>query len=144
VLLIAKPELKGGQDTQIVARRVGELLTDPGLQLACRLALETEGARLDVAAWLEKTPADIRDAIARALMDGRFDRVPDAPRALADLVKRLETGRRERMLEQYKLAMEEAIRQGDEIAKRELFARQMDLIRTKHGVQVPAEAVKTR
>jgi len=123
---------------------VGELLTDPGLQLACRLALETEGARLDVAAWLEKTPADIRDAIARALMDGRFDRVPDAPRALADLVKRLETGRRERMLEQYKLAMEEAIRQGDEIAKRELFARQMDLIRTKHGVQVPAEAVKTR
>jgi hypothetical protein len=48
------------------------------------------------------------------------------------------------MLEQYKLAMEEAIRQGDEIAKRELFARQMDLIRTKHGVQVPAEAVKTR
>ena len=42
---------------------------------------------------------------------------------LADLVKRLETGRRERMLEQYKLAMEEAIRQGDELARRELSTR---------------------
>jgi DNA primase len=143
VLLIARPELMGSPETQQQenVRRVAELLTDPGLQLACRIAVED---KLDVASWLDKTPADIRDAIARALMDGRFDRLPDAPRALAALVNRLETGRRERMLEQYKVAMEEAIRQGDEIAKRELFARQMDLIRTKHGVQVPAEAVKTR
>jgi DNA primase len=150
VLLVAKPELLGGPETtngqgQGDVRRVADLLTDPGLQLACRLALESaQGGRLDVGGWLEKTPADIRDAIARALLDGRFDRLPDAARALAALVNRLETGRRERMLDQYKVAMEEAIRQGDEIAKRELFARQMDLIRTKHGVQVPAEAVKTR
>jgi DNA primase len=153
VLIIAKPELMGGAETQDQTRenvrRVSELLTDPGLQLACRIALQDQeetkaGSKLDVGGWLEKTPADIRDAIARALMDGRFDRVPDAARALADFVKRLEAGRRERMLEQYKIALAEAIRQRDEVAIRELSARQMELIRTKHGVQVPAEAVKTR
>ena len=82
VLMAVKPELRKSPEAQ----RVRDLLTDPGLARMCREALET--GRLEVAAWLDSGPADIRESVSRAIMDGRFDKVFDAARTLRELVRR--------------------------------------------------------
>jgi DNA primase len=141
VLLAARPELVATPE----ARRAGELLTDPSLARLCRSLLETAAgqgqggdarlnARLDVPAWLDAGPGDVRDAVARALMDGRFDAVIDPLRTLKDLVRTLEKGRLDETVEQYKQALKKAQEEGDRAAANAISSRLMELIRNKQGL----------
>jgi DNA primase len=129
VLLVAKPELIPTPE----ARRAGELLTDPSVVRLCRALLETP--HLDVPTWLDSGPTDVREAVARALMDGRFDAVPDAHVALRRLIQALEVGRIERMEEDHKKELAKAQLEGNHEAVRALLARSMELTRIKHGLK---------
>lgn len=132
VLMVAHPALARTPD----AGRAFELLTDPGLRPLCRVALErlqaSDDARLDVSGWLDGGPEDVRDAVSTALMDGRFDQLPDAGRALRSLVARLERGRVEREMKDTKDALERARRSGDEDAVRAISMRHMELIQIRN------------
>jgi DNA primase len=132
VMIVAHPALATTPDAQ----RVQDLLIDEGLRPLCRVALESlrTTERIDIAAWLDAGPPDVREAVSQALMDGRFDQVPDAGRALRSLVARLERGRIEGMIKENVDALERARRSGDEDAVRAISMRQMELIRTKKGL----------
>ena len=141
VLIAAKPEL--GRSPE--ARRVADLLTDPSLRPLCRAALEAlaaPSAHFDVAAWLSNGPADVRDAVSRTLMDGRFDGLADANRTLKTLILRLERARLEAEISLTKTQLEKARQGGDEEAVRALSLRQMELIRTKLGLSESATEKK--
>jgi len=131
-LLAAKPELVSAPE----ARRTAELLTDPELSRLCRALLAEAGqdGRLDVSAWLSSASPGTNRLLTAALLDGRFDSLPDAGLTLRALVKRLERGRIEREIENTKQALVEAQRSGDEQAVRAIAGRQMELIRTKLGL----------
>jgi ABC-type amino acid transport substrate-binding protein len=87
-----------------------------------------------VPAWLDAGPGDVRDAVARALMDGRFDAVIDPLRTLKDLVRTLEKGRLDETVEQYKQALKKAQEEGDRAAANAISSRLMELIRNKQGL----------
>jgi DNA primase len=132
VLIAAHPQLARSAD----ARRIEELLTDPGLRPLCRVALASlaTAERLEIATWLDAGPEDLREAVSSAMMDGRFDQVPDPGVVLRSLVVRLERGRVEREIKDTNDALERARRSGDEDAVRAISMRQMELIRTKLGL----------
>jgi DNA primase len=132
VLIAVHPALARSAD----ARRIEELLTDPGLRPLCRVALSSlqTAERLEMATWLDAGPEDLREAVSSAVMDGRFDQVPDPARVLRSLVVRLERGRVEREIKDTNDALERARRNGDEDAVRAISMRQMELIRTKLGL----------
>jgi DNA primase len=132
VLLVTHPALARTPD----AGRLQELLTDVGLRPLCRSAVEglKTSEQLDVAAWLDGGPEDLRETVSASLMDGRYDHVPDAPRALRSLIVRLEHGRIGREMKENNDALERARRNGDEAAVRAISMRQMELIRTQQGL----------
>ena len=132
VLIAVHPELARSPD----ARRIEELLTDPGLRPLCRVALASleKAERLEIATWLDAGPEELREAVSSAVMDGRFDHVPNAGLVLRSLVVRLERGRVEREIKDTNDALERARRSGDEDAVRAISMRQMELIRTKLGL----------
>jgi DNA primase len=141
VLIAAKPELRASPE----ARRVADLLTDPGLRPLCRAALEAlsvSPGHFDVAAWLSNGPADVRDAVSRTLMDGRFDGLVDAARTLKTMILRLERARLEAEIALTKTQLEKARQGGDDDAVRAMSLRQMDLIRTKLGLSESATEKK--
>jgi DNA primase len=135
-LLVSKPELA----RLPAARRVEELLTDPGLRPMARTALaqlapdgKTDG-RLDMAAWLDSGAADVREAVSAALMDGRFEGLRDDERTLQSLILRLERARLEAEIAATKTALEKARQSGDEAAVRAMSLREIELIRSKLGL----------
>ena len=79
-------------------------------------------------------PADVREAVSRALMDGRFERVPEPARALKELIRTLEKSRLVQMEREYQRALEQAKQQGDQEALRALMARSVELARIKQGL----------
>jgi DNA primase len=128
VVIVAHPALA----RQPEARRVEDLLTDPGLRPLCRAAIEAlqvPDSTLDIAIWLDAGPEDVREAVSSAVMDGRFDQVFDAPNTLRSLVARLERGRLEREIEHNNLALQRARQSGDEEAAKAISMRQMELLR---------------
>jgi DNA primase len=132
VLLVSKPELA----RLPAARRVEELLIDPGLRSMARTALEqlAGGGHLDMAAWLDSGPEDVREAVSAALMDGRFEGLRDDERTLRSLVLRLERARLEAQIAATKDDLEKARQNGDEAAVRAISQREIELIRTKLGL----------
>jgi hypothetical protein len=112
---------------------VGDLLVDPGLRLLCRVALEAleKDGRIDVPVWLESAPADIRDAVAAAVMGGAYEKVPDFERFLAMLVASLELARVEAEFTQMTSELEKARDRGDDAAVRALPMRLVELKRRK-------------
>ncbi|HEY0708253.1 MAG TPA: DNA primase [Polyangia bacterium] len=128
VVIVVHPALA----RQPEARRVEELLTDPGLRPLCRAAIEAlqlPDSTLDIANWLDAGPEEVREAVSSAVMDGRFDQVFDAAGTLRSLVARLERGRLEREIEQNNLALQRARQSGDEDAAKAISIRQMELLR---------------
>jgi DNA primase len=132
VLIAVHPALARSAD----ARRIEEMLTDPGLRPLCRVALESlqTADRLDMPTWLDAGPEDLREAVSSAVMDGRFDKVPDPARVLRSLVVRLERGRLEREIKENYNALERARQSGDEDAVSAISMRQVELFRIKQGL----------
>ncbi len=135
-LLVCKPDLARLPG----ARRVEELLTDPGLRPMARTALEqlqlstTTGGHFDVAAWLDGGASDVREAVSAALMDGRFEGLRNDEKTLRSLILRLERARLEEEIVATKSALEKARQSGDEAAVRAMSQREIELIRTKLGL----------
>jgi DNA primase len=138
VLLVSRPDLARMPE----ARRALDLLTDPGLRVLYRAALERleGGGRLDVPAWLDEGPAEVRPTVAAAMMDDRYEGFEGADRALRSLVQRLERARIEAEIAQTKIELERARKSGDESAVRAISLREIELIRTKLGLSRSPEA----
>lgn len=132
VLLVAHPELASLPE----ARRVLDLLVDPGISHIYRIALEAllRGERVDVPAWLDAGPADVRAAVGNALMQGGYQAADGADRALRALVARLELSRVAAEIEQMKAERHKALEVGDSEKARALSKRELELIRTKEGL----------
>jgi DNA primase len=134
VLLVTHPELAALPEAQ----RVLDLLVDPGVRQIYRTALEAvrRGERVDVPAWLDAGPGEIRQAVSSALMHGGYEGVaagaPD--RALRALVARLELSRVAAEIQEMKSARHQALERGDAEAAREISKRELELIRTKEGL----------
>jgi DNA primase len=132
VLLVTHPELAARAEAQ----RVLELLVDPGMRQIYRIALEAlrRGERVDVPAWLDAGPAEVREAVSNALMQGGYEGAEGADRALRALVSRLELSRVAAEIQEMKTARHQALERGDAEAAKEISKRELELIRTKVGL----------
>jgi DNA primase len=136
-LLAAYPELARLPRTT----RSGDLLIDPALRQLFRLAMEAIAGtgRIDTPAWLESAPADVRDTVSRALMDGSITRVTDPQVTLAKLGDKLELLRVDAeilMNEKQALA---ARSRGDEATTNATMRRGIELKQTKLGLKAALE-----
>lgn len=134
VILVSRPELASLPE----ARRAYDLLVDESLRPLYRSALESiqtmASGKLDVSAWLEAGPADVRDVVARALMEGKYQEGDGAGRAMRDVVRKLERTRLEYELKSISERQRAAAARGDEAEARALRLREFELIRTKQGL----------
>ena len=134
VLVVSHPELAAQPD----ARRIQDLLVDPGVSQIYRIVLDTltRGQRADVPAWLDACPEDIREAVGTALMSGGYDAAEAAERALRALKTRLELSRVTAEIEQWKVQHKRALEQGDSQQAQAIWQREMELIRKKEELKV--------
>ncbi len=144
VLLATQPKLASSEEAQ----RVFELLRDPGIREIYGIALETlrAGGRADVPAWLDGGPADIRDQVSVALMDGRWSSIEtldEAMRALRALILKLERLRVDAELAVAQRQHREALARGNEEEARAISMREMELIRTKLGLANQSKGMTT-
>jgi DNA primase len=132
LLLVTHPELAALSEAQ----RVLELLVDPGVRQIYRIALDAlrRGERVDVPAWLDAGPEEIREAVSGAVMQGGYERTEGADRALRALVARLELSRVAAEIQEMKTARHKALERGDAEAAKELSKRELELIKTKVGL----------
>jgi DNA primase len=133
LLLVAHPELHAAPDPQ----RALDLLVDPGIRHICRVAVESlaRGERADVPAWLEAAPADIREALGRAVMEGgRRGDAATIERAWRALLSRLSRSRVEAELALAEKQHSEALARGDDDAARAIRRREIELIQTREGL----------
>ncbi len=133
VLLASYPELGRSPD----AARGGELLVDPATRqmfrgLAEQVALT---ARIDIPAWLDTAPADVRDTVGAALMDGSIAHVADPGAALSKLCAKLQLLRVDAEIAMSQRLQSDAQARGDEAAVRAILVRGIELNRTKRGLE---------
>jgi DNA primase len=131
-LLITYPELAKTEEAEQVLGR----LSDPGVLQMYRAAWETlrRDERMDVPAWLDAGPADIRNAVGLTLMDGRAEGGGGAERALRALGARLALSSVSSQIEQTKREHLAALTRGDEAGARALALAEIELIRTREGL----------
>ncbi len=133
VLLASYPELGRSPD----AARGGELLVDPAMRqmfrgLAEQVALS---ARVDVPAWIDGAPADVRDTVSAALMDGSIAKVADPGAAFSKLCAKLQLLRVVAEIAMSNRLQSDAQVRGDEAAVRAILVRGIELNRTKRGLE---------
>lgn len=132
-LLATYPELAGTGE----AARAGDLLVDPAareLYRAARLALADSG-RLDVPAWLEGGPPDVRRSLSAALMDGGVSQSENPSAKLRALTARLELQRVEAEISMTIRLLEQARSRGDSSATQAMIVRGIELDKTKQGLK---------
>jgi DNA primase len=134
VLLATNPALLRTVD----AARAGELLVHPVLRQLHRAAIEqvTASSQLDVPAWLETAPPDVRARVNQAMMDDSFIRSDDPPGLLRKLATRLELSRVEAEMDMNSRMQREAQERGDEATLRALTVRGIELRKIKEGLRV--------
>jgi DNA primase len=134
VLLASNPELLRTVD----AARAGELLVHPVLRQLHRAAIEqvTASSQLDVPAWLETAPPDVRARVNQAMMDDSFIKTDDPPGLLRKLATRLELSRVEAEMDMNSRMQREAQERGDEATLRALTVRGIELRKIKEGLRV--------
>jgi DNA primase len=134
VLLAGHPDLAALPEAQ----RILDLLVDPGVSHIYRIILDAlrRGERADVPAWLDAGPADIREAVGTALMNGGYDAAEGAERALRALKTRLELSRVTAEIEQGKADHKRALEQGDSRQAQAIWQREMELLRRKEELKV--------
>lgn len=132
LLLVTHP----GLAAQPEAERILDLLVDPGVRHLYRVALESLRAagRVDVPACLDAGPAEIREAVGSALMEGRYDGLETADRALRALRARLERGRLDAELVDLTRRHQEAVARGDQREAQALAVRAIELKQAKLGL----------
>jgi hypothetical protein len=140
-LLVAHPEIASSE----VAQQAFEMLRDEGIQqiFASALAGLRAGGHPDVPAWLDSGPAEIRDQVASALMDGRWEGVEAVEDAMRALATRLQRSRVDAELALAQRQHREALARGDEEEARAISMRQMELIRTKLGLANQSRGMTT-
>jgi DNA primase len=133
VLLARYPELLRAPE----ASRAGELLVHPTLRQLYRMAatMIAETGKLDVPAWLDAAPVEQRKTVAAGLMDGSLAEVADPTGLLRKLAARLELSRVNAEIEMTNRLALEAHTRGDQSAQRALGIRDMELRKTKEGLQ---------
>jgi DNA primase len=134
VLVMTHPELAALPEAQ----RIQDLLVDPGVSHIYRIVLEAlrRGDRADVPAWLDAGPADIREAVGTALMNGGYDAAEAAGRAIRALKTRLELSSVTAEIELWKVEQKKALEQGDSPQAQAIMQRQMELLRKKQELTV--------
>jgi DNA primase len=140
-LLVAHPEVASGE----AAQQTLDMLRDPGIRqiYSTALAALQSGGRADVPAWLDSAPAEIRDQVASALMDGRWERLEAVEDAMRALLLKLHRSRVDEELAQAQRQHREAIARGDEEEARAISMREMQLIRTKLGLGNQSKGMAT-
>jgi DNA primase len=133
VLLASYPELGRSAD----AARGGELLVDPATRqmyrgLAEQVALT---GRIDIPAWIDSAPADVRDTVGAALMDGSIAHVADPPKAISKLCAKLQRLRVDAEITMYQKLQSEARSRGDDAAERAMTHEIIRLEQTKEGLK---------
>jgi DNA primase len=133
VILASYPELGRSAD----AARGGELLVDPAMRqlfrgLAEQVALT---GRIDIPAWLDSAPVDVRDTVGAALMDGSIAHVADPGAALSKLCAKLQLLRVDAEIAMSQRLQSDAQARGDEAAVRAILVRGIELNRTKRGLE---------
>ncbi len=132
-LIATYPELCGTPE----AARAGELLVDPGARQlfgAAREAIAAAG-RLDVPAWLELGPADVRRSLTAALMDAGLSHADNPGAKLRALSSRLELQRVEAEISMTTRLLENARNRGDSPATQAMMLRGIELDKTKQGLK---------
>ncbi|MEO5768762.1 MAG: DNA primase [Polyangia bacterium] len=132
-LIATYPELCGTPD----AARAGELLVDPGARQLFSGAREAiaETGRLDVPAWLDAGPADVRRSLSLAMMDAGLSRADNPASKLRALSCRLELQRVEAEISMTARLMEQARNRGDATATQAMMVRGIELDKTKQGLK---------
>ena len=140
-LLVTHPE----QATSQEAQKIFDLLRDPGIREIYGTALESlrAGGRPDVPAWLDSGPADIREQVSAALMDGRWSAVEAVDEAMRALVLKLDRLRVDTELALAQRQHREALAHGNEDEARAISMREMELIRTKLGLANQSKGMTT-
>jgi DNA primase len=120
------------------AARAGELLIHPSLRHLHRAAVEqsTPSGTLDVPAWLDVAPPDVRARVATALMEDPVTKTEDPPGLLRKLATRLELSRVDAEIEMNSRMQREAQGRGDEATLRALTVRGIELRKIKEGLRV--------
>jgi hypothetical protein len=98
---------------------------------------------LDVPSWLDNGPADIRERVSIALMDGRWSSIEAPEEAMRAFLAKLEKMRVDAELALAQRQYREAIARGNEEEARAISIREMDLIRTKLGLANQSKGMTT-
>lgn len=116
-----------------LASEVLGLLRDSEIHQVYATALTARQAEEPTQApvWLDGAPADIREAIASALMDGRWARVEAPQDAMRAVVRKLRRSEIDAELAEAQRQHREAIARGDEEQAKLIVAREMELIRRR-------------
>ena len=132
-LFVTYPELATAPE----AARAGDLLVDPAARELYRTArsLLVEHGRLDIPAWLEAGPPDVRRSISVALMDEGVSRADNPSVKLRALTARLELQRVEAEISMNGRLLEQARTRGDAATTRAMMVRCMELDKTKQGLK---------
>lgn len=132
LVIVAHPAIAKSTD----ADRVLDLLVDQGLRQMYRTALEAmqRDERFDIPAWLDAGPPDIRDGVAAAVMEGRYDQHDGPERVLRDLVRTLERASMDAQIADLTRKQQEALARADRDAAGALAARIIELGKTKLGI----------
>jgi len=132
-LFVTYPELAAAPE----AARAGDLLIDPAARELYRTARAgvLENGRLDVPAWLEAGPPDVRRSISVALMDEGISRADNPAVKLRALVARLELLRVEAEISENKKQLDVARTSGDASRTSAMLKRGSELDKTKQGLK---------
>ena len=132
-LVVTYPELADTPE----AKRAGDLLVDPGARQMFRTAREAmaDTGRIDLPAWLETGPADVRRSLAAALMDAGISRSDNPLTKLRALSARLELQRVEAEISVTARSLEQARNRGDAAATQEIMKYGIELHKTKQGLK---------
>lgn len=119
------------------AERAGELLVDPAARALFRMARERTAAegRLDVPAWLDAGPPEVRRIVAHALMDEGLSRADNPSVKLRALAARLELQRVEAEIHMTARLLKQARDRGDIPATQAMIVRGVELDKTKQGLK---------
>jgi len=132
-LLATYPDVASSED----ATRAGDLLVDPAARNLFRTARAelVERGRLDVPAWLEAGPPDVRRSVMAALMDEGVSRAENPSTKLRALGARLELQRVEAEISMTLRMLGEARSRGDASATQAMIVRGIELDKTKQGLK---------
>ena len=132
-LLVTYPEVVNTDE----AARAGDLLVDPAARELYRTAREALAnlGRLDVPAWLEAGPPDVRRSLSAALMDGGLSQADNPSAKLRALTARLELQRVEAEISMTLRLLEQARSRGDVDGMNAALRRHQALGNAKQGLK---------